>query len=281
LKLEFTYASQWIGYYLIKYISKPMADFKKHIEDINKSIQVNMPSWTKKIAEVLSWFMRLGDTLWRVGEVFFNVLDRIGPKTIAIIATFASVGKLIMSGPFGMFLALFGGILLVIEDFFTYMDGGKSAMADLWKQLGDQKTLLQFRDNIVNVTKSFGELLKNIVQLFVKIVSSKTVFDGVITFLDTINILVNGISTAITGISGELERLDKLGFKGYVNEIPSRLNDYTLDNPMGLGGGYGSFKDAPNYYITGSDPYATAKKIQENAGHDMSGMLRNLQGVTP
>lgn len=288
MKLEFTYASQWIGYYLIKYIQKPLSDFHKHLQDINKAIQVNMPAWTKRIAEVLSWFIRLGDTLWRLGEVFFDILSRVGTKTVALIALFSGVGKLIMSGPFGMFLALFGGILLVVEDFFTYMDGGKSALADLWKQLGDRKTLLEFRDNIVSVAKSFGELLRNVIQLFVKIVSSKTVFDGVIAFLDTINILVTGIATAISGISTELERLDKLGLKEYTKELPGRINDYSLNNPMGLGGGYakdqpgaggyGNITNAPVFNITTAEPFGIISQIKAGQKESVDTLIRQFQG---
>lgn len=297
LKLEFTYASQWIGYYLIKYIATPMASFKKHLEDLNKSIQVNMPKWTQKIAEVLSWFIRLGDVLWRVGETIFGVLDKIPGKSLAIMAVFATIGKTIMSGPFGIFILAISGFLLLLDDMFTYMDGGKSAFPEFWKALDDKGTLKDMADNIVKFGKAMGDIFLSVTQLIVKIVSSKAIMDGVVSFLEIVNDLLGWISDELTQISDMIKFFnDPAGLKKVINMMgnttpaqlgaatsnPAAIQSSVWSSIMGrMTGTTPTVNYSPSYNISAGDPYATANAIRNSEDKNLSGLLRNLQGVTP
>lgn len=295
LKLEFTYASQWIGYYLIKYIATPMAAFKKHLEDLNKSIQVNMPKWTQKIAEVLSWFVRLGDVLWRVGETIFGVLDKIPGKSLAIMAVFATIGKTIMSGPFGIFIMAISGFLLLLDDMYTYMDGGKSAFPEFWKALDDKGTLKDMGDNVAKLGKAIGEIFIAFANLMVKILSSKEITDVFIGTLQAIADLIGAIADGLESINSYFEKLEKAGMytpqAGLSGLSPKQAYDSLISGRSSVGGmAPGTTAGitipptvtySPTYNVNAGDPYATANAIRNSEDKNLSGLLRNLQGVTP
>jgi hypothetical protein len=158
MKLEATYALQWIGYYFIKYMSGPIHDIKKTLSDINGTIIKTMPSWTKVIAQVMSWFARMGITTVRAIKDIIRVFDEIGrniPKNIKLIgAAISALGLIISTGPIGMLTALFVTLILLLDDFYTYLDGGESQFGPFWAKL------IAFFDKL-NEAGGFIENLKN------------------------------------------------------------------------------------------------------------------------
>lgn len=125
LKLEATYAMQWIGYYLEKYLQKPLEQFKLGLKNLNDSIVKNMPSWTKQVAQVASWFVRLGLAAIKGGEAIIKLFNSL-PESLKI-ATGAFVGffALLKMGPIGWIIAGLTAILLLLDDFQTYQEGGE------------------------------------------------------------------------------------------------------------------------------------------------------------
>lgn len=139
LRLEGTYALQWIGFYLFKYLEGPIRSIKEGFSNFNDSLVESMPEWTRSIAQVLSWFVRLGHTIIQAGRDIFKLFDRIGdmiPTKIKVIgAALLALGIIMKTGPFGIFLTLISAGLLLLEDFYTYLRGGKSAFEPLWRRL--------------------------------------------------------------------------------------------------------------------------------------------------
>jgi hypothetical protein len=139
LKLEATYALQWIGYYFVKYMGGPIKDIKLTLKEINDVIIKTMPSWTKVVAQVMSWFGQMGVTTVRAVKDVIRVFDDIGrgiPKNMKLIgAAVAALGLIISSGPIGMIMAAIGGIILLLDDFYTYLNGGDSMFGPFWAKL--------------------------------------------------------------------------------------------------------------------------------------------------
>ncbi|HWQ41893.1 MAG TPA: hypothetical protein VN456_07640 [Desulfosporosinus sp.] len=162
LKLEGTYALQWIGYYLTKYLAGPMGNVKNWLTEINDKIQENMPQWTKRVAEVTSWVVRLAKAAW-------SIRDALG----AAAGAFTAISLIKMaSNPFGAFVLGLTALLLLVDDFNTYMSGGESAFPKLWEWIekfkksfvdkGYMKDFMGILKDIVQGVKDFGATLERI-----------------------------------------------------------------------------------------------------------------------
>lgn len=198
LKLEGTYALQWIGYYLTKYLSGPMGDVKNWLTKINDTIQQKMPEWTKKVAEVASWFVRLGKAAWSIRSALGAV--------VGVLAGFKMISML--TNPLGLFVLGLTALILLVDDFNTYMSGGESAFPKLWAWL--EKLKKSFVDS--GYLKDFKGIIKDVVQWvkdlgawFEKIGQSKT-FRALIK--DIKDILSNMV-VVIKNTAGWFEELGK------------------------------------------------------------------------
>jgi len=219
LKLEGTYALQWIGYYLTKYLAGPMGNVKDWLTKINDKIQETMPQWTKRIAEVASWFVRLGAAAWSIKGALGAI--------VGVFAAFKMVS--LLTNPLAMLILGMTALLLLVDDFNTYQKGGESAFPELWKwldKMGDRLKasgldLKTFKDDLENIAKSATQLEKTL--------------DGLVEKLG----IKGGLAGVIkTGILSTLELLDDV--LQSINMGIKELNDYIT----GKGGSFFSLKDA-------------------------------------
>lgn len=162
LKLEGAYALQWIGYYLTKYLAGPLGDSRDWLKKINDEIHKDMPEWTKEVAQVASWFVRLGVAAWDIRQALGAVLG--------VLAGFKMISML--TNPLGLLILGMTALLLLVDDFNTYASGGESAFPKFWewverlkKSLKDNGTIKEFRDDlheVVQELKGFGVWLDKI-----------------------------------------------------------------------------------------------------------------------
>lgn len=143
MKLEVQYASEWIAYYLGKYLAGPLANIKKQLASFNDKLVATMPDWTKKVAQVLAIFMSVSAAgiraikgLYNGAEQFFAMLPR-GAKIA--LAAILGVWTVLRMHPIGMVMTALSMALLLIEDFYGYIDGRKSSktLAPVWQKLLD------------------------------------------------------------------------------------------------------------------------------------------------
>ncbi len=163
LKMTFSYLGERVAYYISKVIDSPTGQaFLKGIRGVNNFLKNNLDNVARKIASVLSFILRM--TL-RVGQIIssgWGLLKR-GYEWIesklqgigkTIVAVMAAVGIALMTGPLGKLLLLFQAILLVLDDYMTYKEGGIYAIP--W-----HKTLEEF-------SLDLGEALLNWAENFWK-----------------------------------------------------------------------------------------------------------------
>jgi hypothetical protein len=220
MKLEATYAMQWIGYYLVKYMSGPIEQVKKLLQDINGVIIKEMPSWTKTVAQVMSWFAQFGITTVRAIKDVLRVFDDIGqgiPKNIKLIGgALAALGLIIETGPIGMMIAGFTLLILLINDFYTYLDGGDSLLGPFWKKMQD--AIGSFQGAIDSVKTSvkgfFDDLNKN-----------GTLDNFVQTFQNTFDIIKQIFEGAKKWVSDLWDELQK---QGVLTDLKNSFEDVLL-----------------------------------------------------
>ena len=134
---------EWIAYYLIQYLEPYIEDFRAFLNWLLDKIGTDMPGFARKIASAMTAVLSPAlATLKAFGALIANVYDFIKslPENVKKwAAVFAAVGAVIMAGPFGAFLMALSAAMLLIEDFYGYMNGWKSSqtMAPIWKALID------------------------------------------------------------------------------------------------------------------------------------------------
>lgn len=165
LKMTLSYASQWISYYLIKYLQKPLADLKNALMEGNETLSKYLPNWTKDIAQFLSWIIRLGIT---VGRVLMEIVKLAGRLPNVAKAVFAALGAMVlpaMMNPFTIIMMSIVALLLLLDDLFTYMDGGESQFEDFWRgleELGNTPAFKEMGETFGEINDTFGSIFEKI-----------------------------------------------------------------------------------------------------------------------
>ena len=125
LKVEATYALQWIAMHIINDLNGPLFNFKGGIHELNDWIVSNMPVWTKKVADffvkfatdiwklvpdiekLIDWFKKIPDVLKKVSDGFKNSSN--------VIIEFGAIFLGVMRGlslPLSLFAGLIAGVIM-------------------------------------------------------------------------------------------------------------------------------------------------------------------------
>lgn len=141
LKQEASYALQWVGYYLNKYLAKPLSDAKASFREFNDKLIKDMPVWTEKIARALVYIINIGRHFWdllkAIGKTVYDIWEAF-PRGVKIAtASLAAFFMLLKASPLSRMLALVGSLLLLVDDYFGYMEGKQAAFGDTWSKLNE------------------------------------------------------------------------------------------------------------------------------------------------
>lgn len=157
LKQEAAYAMQWVGYYLTKYLAQPLAKAKSAFREINGNLIKSMPVWTEKIARGLAHIVDIGLSFLRllknVGSGLYEIWDSFPRGAKLAIASLGALFAFVNASPIGRFTALLGTMLLLVEDYFGYMDGKNAALGPIWDKLNHAM------DAAKEKLKAWGELI--------------------------------------------------------------------------------------------------------------------------
>lgn len=166
MRLEATYGLQWIGFYLYKYLEGPLKNIRGGLQGFNDAIVKGMPKWTKNVAQFLSWIARLGVAFSKGGRDVFRLFSKLGdhiPDKLKLVgAALLALGLILKTGPFGIVFAILTGLLLLLDDFYTYLEGGESALEPLWRKLQDFFQLLKDTGVIFRFGEEFDNALQTI-----------------------------------------------------------------------------------------------------------------------
>jgi len=177
LKQEVSYAMTWVGYYLMKYLNRPLAEAREKFHSFNDMFVKNMSVWTEKAARMLVYIINVGrhfltlivdvgKALWRMWESF--------PKGVKIAAAAIAGLTLVMrANPLTRMMLLVGSLLLLIDDYYGHMEGKQSAFGEYWDKLNE---------HIETAKKKWDEFSGTVFGFFDRVESSSALND----FLDVI-----------------------------------------------------------------------------------------------
>jgi hypothetical protein len=141
LKQEVSYAMTWVGYYLMKYLNRPLAEAREKFRSFNDMFVKNMSVWTEKAARMLVYIINIGKhflmlvlsvgkALWRMWESF--------PKGVKIAtAALAGLALVMKANPLTRMMLLVSTLLLLIDDYYGHMEGKQSAFGEYWDKLNE------------------------------------------------------------------------------------------------------------------------------------------------
>ncbi len=205
-------ALQWVGHSFLKHVAKPMETIQLHLKNFNTVIKKNIPDWSDKIGKALSWVVQLGGTIIRAGGQMLGavkkVFDAIPSGVKVAMAALGALAAFIKMGPVGKLITIISVALLLLDDFFTYLDGGDSLLAPVWKTLtgffsGFEKS---GKDALKFFTEDFlPKLVDYVSGIFPKLVEK--VLSYVDPFVDWITDVITSIIDTLAAAIPELLKL--------------------------------------------------------------------------
>lgn len=131
LKMVGSYALQWIYYKAQEVAAGPLAETRKILGDIRGWMTGNIQNIAAGIAKAFSWVVQIINSVAiAVGKVL-GWIDRL-PPAIKLAGAAAIAVILAVISKTALITMIIGAILLLIDDFVTYMEGGESLFGDFW-----------------------------------------------------------------------------------------------------------------------------------------------------
>ena len=222
LKLEATYAMEWVAYYLNKYLGDPINKIKTSLKDFNDKLSADMPNWTKKVASALASVANIGRAAFRFIQDIFSGLSRVFDMLPGKVKLLLAVLAAFSMSPIIAGLTFF---LLLLEDFYGYIDGKKSSktLAPVWKQLIEwfeqakewgtsvMPRLSNAWDKFEGLIKDVKDLLKDILAIFKDLVNGE-IGKKVIELFSVAGTAVDNLVLGVINLMKQLTKLLKIGF---------------------------------------------------------------------
>lgn len=236
LQVKLKMLKEWIAYYLIKYLQPYIKEFQDFVKWLNDKFGKNMPAIAKKVASVLASIVSVAVSVLKlirnIGEGIYNFFDKLPGKTKAMVAVFAVAGAAIMSGPFGMMMVAIGTALILLEDFFGYLEGRESSktLAPLWKWLTDENNPLRKLLNVV--TEQIREILKNLTELVTNVFNEerrKAIMEAVSEVAKGVSDIADALADIIASLSGSNKGKVKSFWSFFADEV-----GHTIDMVLNL-----------------------------------------------
>ena len=275
LQLKLKMFKEWVVYYLIKELQPYIKEFQEFIRWLNDKFGKSLPALARKVASVLASVVRVAMSLVKalkwVFEGIYNFIDALPSKTKALVAVFAVVGAAIMAGPFGMMMMAIGTALIMLEDFFGYLEGRESSetLKPLWKWLTDENNPL--RRLIEKLEEGIAFILEKLTELFEKVFTEERqekLKKTVANIAKGVAEIVEGLATIVESIFGKKYPVVKKFWDFFLTAVGKVVDKVlTLTNSMGhlmraLGKAMqGDFKGAREEFINAAaDENATGER---------------------
>lgn len=275
LQLKLKMFKEWVVYYLIKELQPYIKEFQEFIRWLNDKFGKNLPALARKVASVLASVVRVAMSLVKalkwVFEGIYNFIDALPSKTKALVAVFAVVGAAIMAGPFGLMMMAIGTALIMLEDFFGYLEGRESSetLKPLWKWLTDENNPLH--RIITKLKEGIAFILEKLTELFEKVFTEERqekLKKTVANIAKGVAEIAEGLATIVESIFGKKYPVVKKFWDFFLLAVGKVVDKVlTLTNSMGhlmraLGKAMqGDFKGAREEFINAAaDENATGER---------------------
>ena len=240
LQLKLKMFKEWVVYYLIKELQPYIKEFQEFIRWLNDKFGKSLPALARKVASVLASVVRVAMSLVKalkwLFEGIYNFIDALPSKTKALVAVFAVVGAAIMAGPFGLMMMAIGTALIMLEDFFGYLEGRESSetLKPLWKWLTDENNPLH--RIIAKIGEGIAFILEKLTELFEKVFTEERqekLKETVANIAKSVADIAEGLATIVEKICGEKYPLVKKFWDFFLTSVGKVVDKVlTLENRL-------------------------------------------------
>lgn len=180
LQVRVKMLSEWVAYFLIKYLGPMIKEFQGFIQWLNAQLGQNMPTIARKIAKALSTIVGIAySAISLLKSVIGGILDFVDDLPGQVkkwTAIFGLVFAAIRSGPMGHFLIAITAILTLVQDFVYYANGWNSSktLAPMWEKVLkflNSETLKKLGEIITKLLTAVANILKKILKTVVGIIT--------------------------------------------------------------------------------------------------------------
>ena len=285
-RLTLQYLGQWVGYFFLTYLERPLARLKKTIQTDNDNLKKNLPETANKLGLAAAALFRL---VLAGFDLVHKGWETVPKDIIAGLAAIGAAAKLLSMGPVGILIGAIVTLLALWDDYQTFLDGGVSLVP--WEKFeGQIDSIQEAWDRFVNdpswgtLQDGLDVLLGGVGQLFDTLGGWDTVTALFSGFLETVNWLVDSV--------GKLaEFLGKVfGWISGIVELYSQFSDFmtqympeggananliagtdlnsiaSIVNPSGGGGGNKSQTQQNNINVYSADPARAGQAVAEELG---------------
>jgi hypothetical protein len=254
-----SYGSRWLMYYLGQYLGYDIDELITKYKSFNEWLRTNLPKITQKVAKFLSIAWRFAKTvltlIYNLGKGIVQVVERLGTSGVAAIVALAAAFKLAAMGPIGLVLMGLTAIVLLLEDFMVWKQGGKS----LFDWSGIEEPMTSLWDSVLSVSSSVGDLISAFGNLFSTIDGGKSSMSWLGDILKTVSEFINFISVGLTDIAALLDpknaKLQEKAEKGTAGLI-RKFGNFAAPIVEFFGGSGENVKKGANSFADMLDPYA-------------------------
>lgn len=224
-KVIFNYATQWIAYYVGQYMGKEIKDIHDLWANFNDYLIEKLPYATERIAYFFTIVYKLGataaETIGRLIEVIKELFDEMpdgAKKGVAAISGFLAILK---TGPIGIFIAAVLALLLLLDDFYTWQRGGKSAFGDSWAKLTEWTQSIEtdkvddLKDSAYDLLETLWDLIDAVFDLgkelgdwAIESGALEAALWGIDEVLEGIHDLLEGITNFVKILRGDWDEVD-------------------------------------------------------------------------
>ena len=199
------------------------------LKGFNNFLRANKALVVEGLTNVFKWILKLGQVFTNTFRFLNKVISStIGWKTalLILVGVLAVVKRAMLAAfltnPIGWVILLIGGLILLIDDLMTYLDGGESLFGDYWKPCIEwgKKAIAWFKSVKPTIEQVLNNILTIFRGIFNAIVGYFKIFIGIFTAdFDLIeqgwNELWSGIKTAF---NAWIENI-KIAFKIFIEAV--------------------------------------------------------------
>ncbi len=230
LKQEVSYAMTWVGYYITKYLSRPLAEAEAKFRNFNDKFVANMSVWTEKAARAAVYIINIGlhfiEFLARVKRGLGEMWDSF-PKGVKVaIAAVAALSAVIKASPLGRLIQIISVLLLLIDDYFGYFEGKDALLGKYWDKLNRiLEQVAKWMEKGTQAAEEFGNDLMDISERITSSDAFQNLAGAVIQLAMALKDLAdNVIRTAVGMLQDFIKASEKYGLVDAFKESVKALS---------------------------------------------------------
>lgn len=167
LQVLMDYAKQWFVYFLGAKYGDKLNAIKENVTNFVDYLIDKMPGAMEALADFAAIIMQLGGAglkgIVQLASALFSMLDRLPNRLKMVGLALGALGLMMLGSPLTWFIAGLTALLLLLDDFYVWQQGGKSLLGDTWEKMSKA---LDDDNSALGRTK---QTLEDIYDLFISI----------------------------------------------------------------------------------------------------------------